>query len=91
MQTQGQGHNLRSWDLFLNFEIFIKLHSNAPFSERLCRAHGRAKVTLQEVSEYDQEIPQPHTTDQHTATKGEIDKNYIGKLMSNNSLYGDQL
>ena len=76
MQTQGQGHNSSSCDLAWNFEIFIKLYSML-LSVKGCagpmRAQSRLKVTLQEVSEYDQEIQKPQTTDQPTAPRGKID------------------
>ena len=53
MQTQGQGHTSRSWDLPLNFvsfelticQIFIELHSNVPLSELVCRTHDSAMQT----------------------------------------------
>ena len=57
IQTQGQGHNSKSWDLALNSvsalyllhpgRIFIKLSSNVHHSKWMCKTHDSNHVRIQ--------------------------------------------
>ena len=50
---------------FVNYGLMVSLHAYVPWSSANAILTGNKSA--QKVSEYDQEIPQSHTTDQPTA------------------------